>query len=92
MPDRIDRMTNEELKDALRGIITKPLKNLDEMAYNDFLDYATGKFILSLGRGDNVRDFVHWVIQNVIKNRKFGCQKQGKATTCNMPPAKETEP
>lgn len=54
-------------------------KDIDELSFEEFLNWVTGYFILSLGSGTSVRDILRTIIVCVCQNKNFGGQKQIKS-------------
>ena len=48
------------------------MKPINEMTFNEFIQWAGGFFLISLGAGDNIRQTLATIVQEALFNTVFG--------------------
>jgi len=50
-------------------------KKIEELSFNEYLDWSAGYFLISLGSGKPLKEIIHMIIICVCENKIFGGKK-----------------
>ena len=48
------------------------MKNIDDMTFNEFCDWACGYILIGIGSGTPLRTLMHTIINGTAMNKVFG--------------------
>jgi len=47
-------------------------KHATEMTYNEFCNWASGRVLIGIGGGENLKGLVEMIVDHALRNEKFG--------------------